>query len=355
MASSSRACPPTPASSGSCPSTTSSRRATRARSTDRAARRGRSSACRWWPTWPTCPTTRIDLVFVCTPAAANAEVLRDCAKKGIRAAFIASAGYGEAGPEGRAAPGRAGRAGRRAGHARRRAERPGRRVHPRPPVRPDRGAVPAGRRDRDRFAVGQLHLLVHELRRADGHRREQGGVGGQRRGRHDPRLPRVLRGRRRHPRRARLRRGRPGRASVLRTDPRRGGPQAPRDREGRCDRGRSARRRVAHRVARQRRPGVRRHVPSGRHHPCEHDRGGVRDGRHLRDPTPPEGRPRRRAHHRRRLGGRDGRRDRAHVARPHPAARTTCAPPSTPSSRRAGAGTTPSTSPGPRHATRSPR
>ena len=46
------------------------------------------------------PDDALDLVFVCTPAAANAEVLRDCAKKGIRAAFIASAGYGEAGPEG---------------------------------------------------------------------------------------------------------------------------------------------------------------------------------------------------------------------------------------------------------------
>ncbi len=46
------------------------------------------------------PDDALDLVFVCTPAAANEEVLRDCAKKGIRAAFIASAGYGEAGPEG---------------------------------------------------------------------------------------------------------------------------------------------------------------------------------------------------------------------------------------------------------------
>lgn len=46
------------------------------------------------------PDGEIDLVFVCTPAAANVELLRSCAKKGIRAAFIASAGYGEAGPEG---------------------------------------------------------------------------------------------------------------------------------------------------------------------------------------------------------------------------------------------------------------
>ena len=46
------------------------------------------------------PDGAIDLVFVCTPAAANLDLLRACAKKGVRAAFIASAGYGEAGEEG---------------------------------------------------------------------------------------------------------------------------------------------------------------------------------------------------------------------------------------------------------------
>ena len=49
------------------------------------------------------PDGEIDLVFVCTPAAANPDLLRACAKKGISAAFIASAGYGEAGEEGLAA------------------------------------------------------------------------------------------------------------------------------------------------------------------------------------------------------------------------------------------------------------
>ena len=49
------------------------------------------------------PEGRADLVFVCTPAAANPSLLRACAAKGIRAAFITSAGYGEAGEEGRAA------------------------------------------------------------------------------------------------------------------------------------------------------------------------------------------------------------------------------------------------------------
>ncbi len=49
------------------------------------------------------PDGEADLVFVCTPASTNAELLRACAAKGIRAAFLTSAGYGEAGEEGRAA------------------------------------------------------------------------------------------------------------------------------------------------------------------------------------------------------------------------------------------------------------
>lgn len=49
------------------------------------------------------PEGAVDLVFVCTPAAANVELLRACAAKGIRAAFVTSAGYGEAGESGRAA------------------------------------------------------------------------------------------------------------------------------------------------------------------------------------------------------------------------------------------------------------
>ena len=49
------------------------------------------------------PDDTVDLAFVCTPASANEEVLRSVAAKGIRAAFIASAGYREAGPKGLAA------------------------------------------------------------------------------------------------------------------------------------------------------------------------------------------------------------------------------------------------------------
>jgi len=49
------------------------------------------------------PDGAIDLVFVCTPASANEQVLRACAAKGVKAAFLTSAGYGEAGDEGRQA------------------------------------------------------------------------------------------------------------------------------------------------------------------------------------------------------------------------------------------------------------
>ncbi|MFM7262800.1 MAG: acetate--CoA ligase family protein, partial [Acidimicrobiales bacterium] len=47
------------------------------------------------------PHGEVDLVFVCTPASANPDLLRACARKGIKAAFLTSAGYGEAGEEGR--------------------------------------------------------------------------------------------------------------------------------------------------------------------------------------------------------------------------------------------------------------
>ena len=49
------------------------------------------------------PDDAIDLVFVCTPAGANPELLRACADKGVRAAFLTSAGYGEAGEAGQQA------------------------------------------------------------------------------------------------------------------------------------------------------------------------------------------------------------------------------------------------------------
>lgn len=49
------------------------------------------------------PEGKADLMFVCTPASANIQLLEDAAQRGVRAAFLTSAGYGEAGDEGRAA------------------------------------------------------------------------------------------------------------------------------------------------------------------------------------------------------------------------------------------------------------
>jgi acetyltransferase len=46
------------------------------------------------------PDGAVDLVFVCTPTRVNVELLRACAAKGVRAAFLASGGYAEAGEEG---------------------------------------------------------------------------------------------------------------------------------------------------------------------------------------------------------------------------------------------------------------
>jgi acetyltransferase len=43
---------------------------------------------------------RADLAFVCTPSAVNEDLLRECVRVGVRAAFVASGGYGETGDEG---------------------------------------------------------------------------------------------------------------------------------------------------------------------------------------------------------------------------------------------------------------
>ena len=46
------------------------------------------------------PDGAADLVFVCTPPVVNLDLLRACAAKGVRAAFVTTAGYGEAGADG---------------------------------------------------------------------------------------------------------------------------------------------------------------------------------------------------------------------------------------------------------------
>ncbi len=46
------------------------------------------------------PNGEIDLAIICTPASTNSSILKSCAAKGIKAVFITSAGYGEAGESG---------------------------------------------------------------------------------------------------------------------------------------------------------------------------------------------------------------------------------------------------------------
>lgn len=49
------------------------------------------------------PDGAADLVFVCTPQKAVPDLLRTCAAKGVKAAFLTTAGYGEIGEEGKRA------------------------------------------------------------------------------------------------------------------------------------------------------------------------------------------------------------------------------------------------------------
>ena len=97
----------------------------------------------------------------------------------IKAAFVTSAGYGEAGDDGRRGRGASwSRWPRELGMLLAGPERPGRRVDAGVAVRADRGAVPAGGpASRIASQSGQLRVVVPELRRADRHRREPRGVG----------------------------------------------------------------------------------------------------------------------------------------------------------------------------------
>ncbi|MEE9413717.1 MAG: CoA-binding protein, partial [Acidimicrobiales bacterium] len=52
------------------------------------------------------PMGAAELLFVCTPPSVNEQLLRDCAARGVKAVFMAAAGYSEAGDDGIAAEGR---------------------------------------------------------------------------------------------------------------------------------------------------------------------------------------------------------------------------------------------------------
>ena len=126
----------------------------RAGSSPPTARPPRCWASTRVPSLDDIPDGAADLVFVCTPAPTNPDVLRAAAAKGItrRLPGLGRLRRGRRG--GAPGPGRAGGAGRRAGRADRRAQRPGRGVHARrrcaprswrPTRRPGASGWPASR------------------------------------------------------------------------------------------------------------------------------------------------------------------------------------------------------------------
>ena len=212
----------TPASSASSPSTTSWPAATRAACSPRTSRARRCSASPRsrriddLPDGPGRPRVRVHARRPPTPTCCAA-----CARRGIKAAFLTSAGYGEAGEAGRRAEHELVALADELGILLAGPNGQGVVSTPGPPVRADRGAVPAGRAHRRRQPERQLRLQLHELRHGDRHRHQPGRVGRQRRGRHRGRLPRLLRRRSGHRGRPRLRRGHRRRPRVRRADPRR--------------------------------------------------------------------------------------------------------------------------------------
>ena len=167
----------TPASSASSRSTTSSARATPARSTRRTATAAASSASTRCHRSTTSPTTaRRSTWWSCarrqqrTPSFSRAST-----RRGIRATFVTSAGYAEAGDEGRQAlQAELVALGQRARDPPGRPQRSRCRVHLRAALRADRRAVPTGGTRRCRQPIGELRLVVPQLLGADRCRREPG-------------------------------------------------------------------------------------------------------------------------------------------------------------------------------------
>ena len=285
----------------------------------------------------------------------NEELLRGCAKRGVRAAFVASGGYGEAGPEGRALEARLVATAEELGMVVAGPNGQGvistaesmcaQIVAPYPPPGQDR------RREPER----EPRLELPELRVPHRHRRLEGDLGGQLGAARRGGLPRVLRRRPVDGGGARLSRGRARRAPAA---PRAGAPhgaQAPRAREGRRGRGGPARGREPHRIARQRRPRVRRALPAGRRAARAERRARLRVGGQLRDPAAAARAAERRVHDRGRLGRARGGRLRGGGPRADPPARGPAAARSTALVPPRWSRSNPWTSPAARRATRSPR
>ena len=250
------------------------------------------------------PDGEIDLVFVCTPAAANPDLLRACAAKGVRAAFLTSAGYGEAGEEGRRAETAlvaladelgillAGPNGQ--GVVSTPVSLCAQIVAPYPP--PGRIGVASQSGNFVSSFLNYARATGVGISRAvsagnaaavsvadylDYYASDPATVGRAGLRRRDHRRPRVARS----------------------TGPG-GRPPAARAGQGWSHRGRSARRGEPHGSIGRRRQGLRRRLSGRRDHPCRHGGGGVRGGGDVRHPTGSHRPERRRADHGRRVGGR---------------------------------------------------
>ena len=250
------------------------RRRRGARTGDPARRRARCP--RAPPTWSSCARRRRR-----TPT-----LLRTCAARGVRAAFVASGGYGEAGPEGKSARGRAGRGPRTSAAS----CSPGRtaRAWSRPPTTcAPRSSRPTRRPGRISVASQSGNLCSALLNYA-----VLTGIGVSKAiscGNSaqttiadyldyfavDPETAVAL---------AYSEGVGDGRAflDALRRLDRR---QAARPAEGRRRARGPARRRQPHRLARDRRPRLRRHLPPARRAARADGRAGLRVGRHVRDPA----------------------------------------------------------------------
>ena len=173
------------------------------------------------------PDGEIDLVFVCTPAAANPALLTGLCRQRHPGRLRGLGRVPGGRPRGSAGRGRPGRPRGRVGDPAGGPQRPGSHLHAGGPLCADRRPLSAGRPHRHRQPVGQLRVVVHELGPALRHRREPGRQRRQLRGGRRARLPRVLCPRPGDRRRPVLRRGHRGRPRVLRPHAAASSPRSP--------------------------------------------------------------------------------------------------------------------------------